>query len=81
MTRKDYIAFAEMFARLRRMYRGRDSHLRAIRSAEVGAACIFASDNPRFDADRFHTYIADKAEEGELSTFRAAVLPEGLGRG
>ena len=63
MTRKDYVKFAEMLARVR--LQAQDKHVEfnyGINRMQVEIADIFASDNPRFDRERFYEACEPKGK-------------------
>lgn len=53
MTRKDYVAFAEMLQAVRRELKATGHHMAAVSQVEDAMATVMGRDNPRFDRERF----------------------------
>lgn len=52
MTRKDYVAFADVLATVRSHYEGSEGE-NAVRDTVDALSKMFKADNPRFDEERF----------------------------
>ena len=67
MTRKDYIKFAGMFASRLTTIKAtgpverQKGSIHELTRVIEGANCIFAEDNPAFNADRFDAFITKAA--------------------
>ena len=66
MTKKNYVAFADMMAELKPEFNANKKYEKGARYAmyfEImqGMCEVFEEDNPRFDAERFAEWVGKKA--------------------